>query len=305
MGAGLAQSGLGRRTAWGTLTLLIGANLPDVDVVSYWDGPLGDLAFRRGWTHGIPALLVWPFVLTGTILLLDRFAWRFLHIVLPLNPRELLRLSAIAITSHPILDTLNTYGVRWLMPFDGRWFYGDTLFIVDPWMWLLLGLGLGLSRGGRHRAARLGLAAAAAYVLVMVGVAVAGRRLASAELAEMGGGAVQQLLVAPAPADPFTRRVVARQADGYRTATFHWLRRPHIDRSSVRRFPAPNPDDAALVAAARTVPGRRFLGWARFPMVQLERRAEGDEVHLVDLRYRESAGPGFAAVSVPLPATPR
>ena len=276
-----------------------------MDVVSYWDGPLGDLAFRRGWTHGIPALLVWPFVLTGTILLLDRLARRFLHIVPALNPRELLRLSAIAITSHPILDTLNTYGVRWLMPFDGRWFYGDTLFIVDPWMWLLLGLGLGLSRGGRHRAARLGLVAAAAYVLVMVGMAVAGRRLAAAELAEMGGGAVQQLLVAPVPADPFTRRVVARQADGYRTATFHWLRRPHIDRSSVRRFPAPNPDDPALVAAARTVPGRRFLGWARFPMVQLERRAEGDEVHLVDLRYRESAGPGFAAVSVPLPATRR
>jgi hypothetical protein len=29
-----------------------------VDVLAYWDGPLGDLAFRRGWTHGIPALFV-------------------------------------------------------------------------------------------------------------------------------------------------------------------------------------------------------------------------------------------------------
>jgi len=305
VGAGLARSGLGRRTAWGTLTLLIGANLPDVDVVSYWDGPLGDLAFRRGWTHGIPALIVWPFLLTGAILLLDHCARRVRHIVPARYPREVLRLSAIAIASHPVLDTLNTYGVRWLMPFDGRWFYGDTLFIVDPWMWLLLGLGLGFSRGGRDRAARLGLAAAAAYVLVMVGVAVAGRRLASAELAEMGGGAVQQLLVAPAPADPFTRRVVARQDDGYRTATFRWLTRPHIDRTSVRRFPAPNQDDPALVAAAGTVPGRRFLGWARFPMVEVEPRSAGAVIHLVDLRYRESAGPGFAAVSVPLPAAPR
>ena len=25
------------------------------------------------------------------------------------------------------------------MPFDGRWFYGDALFIVDPWVWLILG----------------------------------------------------------------------------------------------------------------------------------------------------------------------
>jgi inner membrane protein len=25
------------------------------------------------------------------------------------------------------------------MPFDERWFYGDTFFIIDPWMWLLMG----------------------------------------------------------------------------------------------------------------------------------------------------------------------
>ena len=25
------------------------------------------------------------------------------------------------------------------MPFSDRWFYGDTLFIVDPWLWLILG----------------------------------------------------------------------------------------------------------------------------------------------------------------------
>jgi inner membrane protein len=24
------------------------------------------------------------------------------------------------------------------MPFDGRWFYGDSIFIIDPWMWLLM-----------------------------------------------------------------------------------------------------------------------------------------------------------------------
>ncbi|MGE5198160.1 MAG: metal-dependent hydrolase, partial [Rhodospirillaceae bacterium] len=41
--------------------------------------------------------------------------------------------------SHPFLDWLNNYGVRLLMPFSERWFYGDTLFIVDPWLWLILG----------------------------------------------------------------------------------------------------------------------------------------------------------------------
>jgi inner membrane protein len=25
------------------------------------------------------------------------------------------------------------------MPFNGRWFYGDSVFIIDPWIWLILG----------------------------------------------------------------------------------------------------------------------------------------------------------------------
>jgi inner membrane protein len=35
------------------------------------------------------------------------------------------------------------------MPFDGSWFYGDSVFIVDPWLWLILGLGVLLPRRAR------------------------------------------------------------------------------------------------------------------------------------------------------------
>jgi inner membrane protein len=31
--------------------------------------------------------------------------------------------------------------MRWLMPFSGRWFYGDAVFIMDVWLWLVLGVG--------------------------------------------------------------------------------------------------------------------------------------------------------------------
>ncbi len=41
---------------------------------------------------------------------------------------------------------MNTYGVRLLMPFDERWFYGDSLFIIDPWIWLVLAAGVLLAR---------------------------------------------------------------------------------------------------------------------------------------------------------------
>ena len=32
------------------------------------------------------------------------------------------------------------------MPFDNTWFYGDALFIVDPWVWLMLGAPVVLAR---------------------------------------------------------------------------------------------------------------------------------------------------------------
>jgi inner membrane protein len=309
VGAGLARSGLGRRTTLGTATLIIGANLPDIDVLAYTDGPGADLAFRRGWTHGIPALIVLPFVLTGALLLLDRAVRRAGRAGLPSSvvPGEILRLSAIAILTHPILDTLNTYGVRWLMPFAGQWFYGDTLFIVDPWMWLVLGLGLTVGRGGKSRGARparMALAVAAAYVLGMAVLGVTGRAIARREL-EAQGGPVDHLMVAPRLVTPLERQVVAAQGDRYRLATFRWLARPHLDPASERWFERPRADDPALAAARTTPLGRRFLIWARFPAVQVEPGpAGGSVIHLMDLRYADRPGTGFGSATVAVASPP-
>jgi inner membrane protein len=37
------------------------------------------------------------------------------------------------------MDWTNNYGVRPLLPWSGQWFYGDLVYIVDPWLWLALG----------------------------------------------------------------------------------------------------------------------------------------------------------------------
>lgn len=140
VGAWMAEAGLKRYTPLATATLVIGANLPDVDAVVAFAGSDASLYWRRGWTHGVLALSLWPFVLTGLMLLWDRFVRRRGHPELaPARAGPLLLLSTVSVLSHPALDWLNTYGVRLLMPFDGTWFYGDALFIVDPWVWLLAG----------------------------------------------------------------------------------------------------------------------------------------------------------------------
>ena len=104
------------------------------------------LGFRRGWTHGSLALVVLPFLQTALLLLYARLmggrrpAGRATGAP-PVRPAWLLALSAFAILTHPFLDWLNNYGMRWLMPFRGTWFYGDSVFIMDPWLWLILGGG--------------------------------------------------------------------------------------------------------------------------------------------------------------------
>jgi inner membrane protein len=313
-GAALAESGLRRRTALGTATLLIGANLPDIDVLAYFGGPLGDLEFRRGWTHGVVALVILPLLLTGAMLAFDRLARGARRAVLPTQVRAgpLLLLSALAVLSHPILDSLNTYGVRWLMPWTGARVYGDTLFIIDPWVWLMLGAGVWASRRRRHarlrtvvpeRPARLALFAAAAYVVAMATSNVAARRIVTAEApALFGGGAIEAMMVAPVAANPFRREVVLTQRGAHGAAAFHWLRRPHLDAGSVERFPRLVLDDRATAAAAATVAGRRFLGWARFPTATVDSSGPSPVVHFIDVRYARRPGVRFGSVSIP--ATP-
>ncbi len=151
-GATMAEAGLKRKTALATTTLIIGANIPDIDALAMFVSEDYALLVRRGWTHGILALLFWPFLLTGAMLGIDRLLEKRRlrkgkpSSGPPMHPKWLLLIAFIGVWSHPLLDWLNTYGIRLLMPFDGTWFYGDTLFIIDAWFWLLAGAGVVLAR---------------------------------------------------------------------------------------------------------------------------------------------------------------
>ena len=282
-------------------------------MLAYLDGPAADLAFRRGWTHGIPALVVLPFLLTAAVICFDRIVRHMGRAVLPSGvlPREVLLLAVIAILTHPLLDTLNTYGVRWLMPVRGDWYYGDTLFIVDPWLWLVLAVGVVASNGRRSarglrtvggRPSRIALAVGAAYVAAMVASGMAARSIARRELEALGGAPVERLMVGPRPLTPFARQVVAAQGDRYQVGTFRWFARPHVQ--DLRTFPRPRADNPVLAAARATLLGRRFLGWARFPTVQVEEGPGGTRVHLIDLRYADRPGAGFGSVTIAAASPP-
>ena len=73
------------------------------------------LWFRLGWTHPVLAMVVLP--IARVLLLIDRVVAR-LHGHEPgARAGPVLGLSTSAVVSHPLLDWLDSYGVRLLMPF--------------------------------------------------------------------------------------------------------------------------------------------------------------------------------------------
>jgi inner membrane protein len=305
VGATLAESGLKRRTALGTATLLIAANLPDIDMLAYLRGGTTALWFRRGVTHGVIAWLVLPLALTAAMVLVDRLIRRR-RTESPVVPHQVLLLASIGLATHPLLDFLNVYGIRLLMPFSDRWFYGDTLFIIDPWVWAALGIGVIVarrrSRGSavpsrnRERAARVALMAVTGYIVVMGAANLVARRAVATELERTAAGSVAHIMVAPRPMNPFARRIVVDVDGEYYEGELSWPRgtRPALQPLGLRREP-----DLRTVAATRGPEVRMFLSWARFPYFVLESRGAATVI-VGDARYTLQPRGSWASVEVPL-----
>ncbi|MGD2116686.1 MAG: metal-dependent hydrolase [Acidobacteriota bacterium] len=191
-GAALAETPLGRlgglRRGLATATLLLAANLPDVDVSCYALGADFALGQRRGWTHGVVAAAVLPLLLAGLLvgILWGAALLRGRERRTPVRAVPLLALSVIGVWSHPLLDWLNVYGVRLLAPFDWTWYYGDAVYIVDPWLWLLFGGPVFLIRSRSVKALVLwGLLAAGTGALVLAAAPVAARWVWTGALAAL------------------------------------------------------------------------------------------------------------------------
>ncbi len=180
VGALLGQAGLKKKTGLAMPALIIGANLPDVDAACFfWLEGTEHLGFRRGITHGPPALILLPLILAGLLWGFDRWQTKRgkrPEKRLPVSFKWLYILSFIGCLTHPALDWLNVYGIRLLEPFSSVWSYGDTLFIIDVWLWLLMGFATWFSlrrekKGGDWiKPARVAIAVSLAYIGLNAGI---------------------------------------------------------------------------------------------------------------------------------------
>ncbi|MCP5397281.1 MAG: metal-dependent hydrolase [Sphingomonadaceae bacterium] len=282
VGALLGQAGLKKKTGLAMPALIIGANLPDVDAACFlWLEGVEHLGFRRGITHGPPAWVLLPLVLAGGLWAFDR--WQAKRGTrpegrLPVHFGWLYALAFLACLTHPALDWLNVYGIRLLEPFSSRWFYGDTLFIIDVWLWMLMGFATWFSlrrekRGGEwKRPARIALVVALGYIGVNGAISSATSAMASG----------QPAIASPSPLMSWKREVIEPHGRG------QWL----INGTKV--------GDCALAAAiaGRSVNSQTdaFLFWSRAPFAE---RAPDGSVILRDARFYDPRARDRFSVALP------
>ena len=114
--------------------MVVGSNLPDSDLLYSLgsDDKLPYLLEHRGHTHTVVGALI-----ASIVMLVVCRVWQRVRGP-SLTYRDWLWLTSLALVApllHVAMDALNSYGVHPWWPVDNRWFYGDSVFIVEPLFW--------------------------------------------------------------------------------------------------------------------------------------------------------------------------
>jgi len=305
IGLFLARAGLKRLSPRATGILLLAANAPDCDVVSWFGGSLTYLRYHRHITHSLVALPVMALVTVALI----RFAGRK-----PVHWPGAFAAACIGVGSHLLLDWTNIYGIRMLLPFSGSWLRLDTTNIIDLWIWAICLLGIVgpfLSRlvgseitSGAAGARNHGRASAIVALLFILlwdsarGVMHA-RAVATLSSRLYEGGLPMRVMASPDAANPFLwRGVVETQGSFFvEDVNLAWPD-PSEARPAVFRKPDPEP---AIEVARQSEAIRAFLEFAQYPLWRVTPWTEMENsrlVELFDMRFGSPAAPGFMASAV-------
>ncbi|MCM0605919.1 MAG: metal-dependent hydrolase [Xanthomonadaceae bacterium] len=114
---------------------VIANNLPDSDVIqNFFPGttPLDYLVHHRGYTHNF--FLTFGLAYAGAALTS--------FIAKPKGERKVTRelylFTLLGCFMHIGADFMNSYGVHPFSPLFNQWLYGDSVFIIEPWIWMIL-----------------------------------------------------------------------------------------------------------------------------------------------------------------------
>jgi inner membrane protein len=111
----------------------VGSNLPDSDLLYSFFGPgVNYLLHHRGHTHTVIVALLLAAVFYGIV------QWWLRTRGFRTSRRDLAWIGGILLFTallHISMDFMNNYGVHPWWPLDTRWYYGDSVFIIEPLLW--------------------------------------------------------------------------------------------------------------------------------------------------------------------------
>ncbi len=281
VGLAIARTGLDRWAPCATATALIATNLPDIEIVTGLANTRTFVEYHRGITHSFIGIPVLSLALALGIYIFSGSFWKTFITAL------------LVMATHPALDYANTYGLRPFLPFGQTWYYGDTLFIIDPYLDLIMIAGVLAGYRFppiRRLSAWLSLLVALGYTGIRVELHGQARNHLANYTATRPG--FQSLAVFPRMASP-------RVWDGI-IGNNEDLIKVRIDtRYGVEREIArlPKGVSSEVIGHALTAPSAiAFIGFARFPVTRIEGTEFGYRVTFIDFRfYNEMTERSFAA----------
>lgn len=288
-GWALGQAGLKTKSRKGLAALILGANMPDIDVFFGWVG-WPPLAMHRGFTHGlVGGVVLMPPMLAGLLLLLDRWQVKrgtTFKSGLAMHPGWLLALAYLGTLTHPLLDLQTTYAVQLLAPFSRAWYHTDSLFIIDVWLWTLIAGTIAWSRWQEkkglayQRPVQAAIAASIAYISFNIGLSQT-----ATESVALNRLAATDIFASPPPVLFWKRSMAWREGRDIGRAEFEPFGRR---LSEIQPLKPDGMDDPLVRHLLATRPAlRNFLGWSILPIATVERGKCEATVSIGDARYLE------------------
>ncbi|MGO8813572.1 MAG: metal-dependent hydrolase [Terriglobia bacterium] len=288
----ISQTGLNRKTRFATLTLILAANAPDLDILAGLKGSVSYLKYHRGICHSLLGITLLAFLLWGLIYWVGKKVSP--KPGLPVRGRWLLLAALLGTSSHLLLDFTNAYGVRPFLPFSGRWYAWDIMPIIDPLLLAVLVMGLAVPWVLRLVSEEVGvgkghLVPGAVFCLAAM-VALWGvrdfahrRALSILDSHTYSGEDPERFGAFPVAMNPFTWTGVVETETAFHVGSFNALDGSGVP-DEMETFVKP-PSSSALTAAMSTTAGKVFLDFARFPWAQVNETDDGYQVSIEDLRF--------------------
>ena len=288
VGWALGQSGLKTKSRKGLAALILGANMPDIDVFFQWVS-WAPLAMHRGFTHGLGGMIVLPPFLAGLLWLLDRWQikrGKSFNSGLEMHFGWLVGLCYLGVLTHPLLDLQTTYSVQLLSPFTNGWYHSDSLFIIDVWLWSLLAGSIAWSRWcerrGREwqRPVQGAIAVALVYISFNLGLSQT-----ATDTVQRRSPTATAIFASPPPVWFWNRSMSWREDRSIGRAEFEPFGGGLLPSQPLQPDGMDVPIVRAALAHDRAL--RKFLGWSILPAADVERGRCEAKVFIGDARYGE------------------